>query len=185
MRGRAERHGHGQLAKLYPRYGMQLRPQQIWQRLGATVMIGQNNVQGENFTVADAQGLVGFAAANGLGRLSMWSLNRDSQCGSLVPRDRAALQHLQRDGRSAASSSRSIFSQLAGSARGRLLPRQGAAAAPNTNPADAPYPLWSPAPSYPAGYKVVEGGEIYQAKWYNSGDDPPARSSTHTRRRGS
>jgi hypothetical protein len=42
----------------------------------------------------------------------------------------------------------------------------------DTNPADAPYPLWSASASYPLGYKVVENGEIYQAKWYNSGDDP-------------
>jgi chitodextrinase len=42
----------------------------------------------------------------------------------------------------------------------------------DTNPADAPYPLWNAATNYPAGYKVVENGEIYQAKWYNSGDDP-------------
>ena len=52
----------GQLADLYPEYGIQLRSQQIWQRLGATVMIGQNDIQGENFTVADAQSLAGFAA---------------------------------------------------------------------------------------------------------------------------
>ena len=40
----------------------------------------------------------------------------------------------------------------------------------NTNPADAPYPLWSALGDYPAGYKVVENGEIYQSKWYNAGD---------------
>ena len=28
---------------------------------------------------------------------------------------------------------------------------------------------------YPLGYKVVENGEIYQAKWYNTGDDPQAQ----------
>lgn len=76
---------HAQLADLFPRYGIHLRPQHIWQRTGATVMIGQNNVQGENFTVSDAQGLVSFAIANHLGRVSMWSLNRDAQCGSSFP----------------------------------------------------------------------------------------------------
>ena len=45
----------------------------------------------------------------------------------------------------------------------------------DTNPADAPYPLWSATANYPLGYKVVENGEIYQAKWYNSGDDPSAQ----------
>ena len=76
---------HAQLANLFPRYGIQLRSQQIWQRLGATVMIGQNDIAGENFTVPDAQGLVRFASATHLGRISMWSLNRDSQCGSSFP----------------------------------------------------------------------------------------------------
>ena len=45
----------------------------------------------------------------------------------------------------------------------------------NTNPADAPYPQWSATGDYPRGYKVVEDGEIYQAKWYNTGDDPQAQ----------
>ena len=49
---------HAQLASLFPRYGIHLRSQQIWQQLGATVMIGQNDIQAENFTVPDAQGLV-------------------------------------------------------------------------------------------------------------------------------
>ena len=76
---------HAQLSDLFPRYGIRLRSQQIWQRLGATVMIGQNNITGENFTAPDARGLVRFASATHLGRISMWSLNRDSQCGSSFP----------------------------------------------------------------------------------------------------
>ena len=44
-------------------------------------------MQGQNFTVGDAQSLVSFAGRNHLGRVSMWSINRDSQCGSsLTPR---------------------------------------------------------------------------------------------------
>jgi chitinase len=56
-----------------------------------------------------------------------------------------------------------------GTASNLLLP------APDTNPKDAPYPAWSPTASYPAGYKVVENGEIYQAKWYDTGEDPSAQ----------
>ncbi|MDA8320225.1 MAG: glycosyl hydrolase family 18, partial [Actinomycetota bacterium] len=33
----------------------------------------------------------------------------------------------------------------------------------------------SPTTSYPLGYKVVEHGEIYQAKWFNVGQDPAAQ----------
>ena len=48
-------------------------------------------------------------------------------------------------------------------------------AAANTNPADAPYPQWSATGDYPLGYKVTENGLTYQAKWFNTGDDPQAQ----------
>src|SRR6202034_2863138 len=63
---------YGQLASLYPQYGIHLSTEQIWQGLGAPPMIGQNDIQGEIFTVADAKPLASFAAGNHLGRLSMW-----------------------------------------------------------------------------------------------------------------
>lgn len=166
--------GHGQLAQLFPRYGIQLRSAQIWQRLGATVMIGQNNVRGENFTVADGTGLVGFARQNGLGRVSMWSLNRDSQCGASFP-EIGLMSNTCSGAAQSALQFAGIFSQLPGDAAAFQAPvAQVLPSRPNENPADAPYPLWSPAGQYPAGYKVVEHGEIYTAKWYNTGSDPAA-----------
>ena len=45
-------------------------------------MIGQNNEANQVFTLADARGLNDFAQQTGLGRVSFWSLNRDSNCGS-------------------------------------------------------------------------------------------------------
>ena len=163
-----------QLTKLYPQYGIKLRAQQIWQRLGATVMIGENDMQGQNFTVTDARTLVSFAAANHLGRLSMWSVNRDSQCGSTFPETGLLSNTCSGTTQSNLEFSQ-IFSSLQGSAV--ILPNSGNVqpVAPDTNPADAPYPLWSSTANYPLGYKVVENGEIYQAKWYNSGDDPSAQ----------
>src|SRR4029453_1264365 len=71
---------HKQLTDLYLRLGVQLTSPQVWSRIGATPMIGQNDVDAERFTVADAQGLARFAVDNGLGRVSMWSLNRDAKC---------------------------------------------------------------------------------------------------------
>jgi hypothetical protein len=41
-------------------------------------MIGVNDVTTEVFTVADAQAVEDFAVANGVGMLSMWSLQRDN-----------------------------------------------------------------------------------------------------------
>jgi chitinase len=161
---------HAQLASLFPRYGIHLRSPQIWQQLGATVMIGQNDVQAESFTVPDAQGLVSFAAWIHLGRISMWSLNRDSQCGSSFPENGLLSGGCSGTAQSSLEFSR-IFGQLPGDASitsgGDVQP-----AAADTNPADAPYPQWSADADYPSGYKVVEDGEIYQARWYNTGEDP-------------
>jgi cellulose synthase/poly-beta-1,6-N-acetylglucosamine synthase-like glycosyltransferase/chitodextrinase len=165
---------HAQLANLFPRYGVRLRSQQIWQRLGATVMIGQNDIAGENFTVPDAEGLVSFAGSTHLGRISMWSLNRDSQCGSSFPETGLLSNTCSGTAQSSLEFSQ-VFVQLHGvtsvtASAGNVQP-----AVANTNPADAPYPQWSATGDYPYGYKVVENGEIYQAKWFNTGDDPQAQ----------
>jgi len=165
---------HAQLADLFPRYGIHLRSQQIWQRLGATVMIGQNDVRGENFTGSDARGLVSFAAANHLGRISMWSLNRDSQCGSPFPQTGLLSNTCSGTAQSAMQFAQT-FGQLHGVTSVTSLAGNVQPAVADTNPADAPYPQWSPAGDYPSGYKVVEDGEIYQAKWFTTGDDPQAQ----------
>jgi chitinase len=143
-------------------------------KLGATVMIGQNDMQGQNFTVNDANTLVSFARANHLGRLSMWSINRDSQCGSSFPETGLLSNTCSGTAQSGLEFSQ-IFGALAGNAV--ILPNSGNVqpAVADTNPADAPFPQWSATASYPLGYKVVENGEIYQAKWYNTGDDPSAQ----------
>ena len=165
---------HGQLATVYPQYGVKLSSQQIWQRLGATVMIGQNNIQQEVFTTADARTLAGFAGANHLGRISMWSVNRDSQCGSSFPETGLLSSTCSGTAQSSLQFAQT-FGQLQGSAVASPGPGSVQPAVADTNPADAPYPQWSAAADYPLGYKVVENGEIYQAKWYNSGDDPSAQ----------
>jgi chitinase len=165
---------HAQLADLFPRYGIHLRPQQIWQRLGATVMIGQNTAQGENFTVTDARGLERFAAVNHLGRVSMWSLNRDSQCGSSFSESGLLSNTCSGTAQSSLEFSQ-IFGELHGVTSVTVSAGNVQPAVANTNPADAPYPQWSATANYPSGYKVAEDGEIYQAKWFNTGDDPRAQ----------
>jgi cellulose synthase/poly-beta-1,6-N-acetylglucosamine synthase-like glycosyltransferase len=165
---------HAQLASLYPRYGIKLRSQQIWQRMGATPMIGQNNIQGETFTTGDARGLASFARHVHLGRLSMWSLNRDSQCGVAFPESELS------NTCSGTAESGAEFAQVFGQAQGTALATASAGnvrpAVANTDPADAPYPQWSATVDYPIGWKVVSGGEIYQAKWFNTGQDPQAQN---------
>jgi hypothetical protein len=51
-----------------------------WKAVAVTPMIGVNDVSSEVFTVEDANQLVSFAKAKGLGGLSMWSAARDKQC---------------------------------------------------------------------------------------------------------
>jgi len=170
----ALRSTHAQLEKLALRYGLHLNAGQAWEHLGVTVMIGQNDTQGERFSLADAQGLRSFAERHGLARVSMWSLNRDKQCGTAFARVGELSNTCSGTPEPDLGFTR-VFGKLGGSDK----PTSGGSKAlvqvrPDTNPADAPYPLWSPTVSYPAGYKVVDHGEIYQAKWYNSEEDPRA-----------
>ncbi|HEY3904343.1 MAG TPA: hypothetical protein VGM14_10605 [Streptosporangiaceae bacterium] len=165
---------HQQLLTALEHYGEHPRSAQAWQRLGATVMIGQNNIRGENFTVDDALGLAAFAKRTGLGRISMWSLNRDNQCGASFPEIGLISNTCSGTAQSALQFA-NIFNKLPGQAIAFAdLAAAPTPPAPNTNPSDAPYPIWSATEDYPAGYKVVEHGEIYSAKWYNSSDDPAA-----------
>jgi hypothetical protein len=71
---------HGQLRSLYP----SRTDTQLWAMVGVTPMIGQNDIAGEVFTVADARQLTDFARQKHLGRLAMWSANRDKQCAEGV-----------------------------------------------------------------------------------------------------
>jgi chitinase len=165
---------HQQLLTTLEHYGEHPRSAQAWQQLGATVMVGQNDIRGENFTVNDALGLTAFAKRTGLGRISMWSLNRDNQCGASFPEIGLISNTCSGTAQSSLQFA-SIFNKLPGQAIAFANVATAATPpAPNTNPSDAPYPVWSATEQYPAGYKVVEHGEIYSAKWYNSGDDPAA-----------
>ncbi|HEY1529904.1 MAG TPA: chitinase, partial [Galbitalea sp.] len=71
-----------QLGILYKQAGITLNAGTLWSKVGATPMVGQNDSKGEVFTIADARALNAFAASKGVGRMSMWSLNRDVSCGS-------------------------------------------------------------------------------------------------------
>ncbi len=67
---------HAQLAVLIPNAS----DGQLWGMLGATPMIGQNDVASEVFTLADAQTLAVFAKQKGLGLVSFWAIQRDQPC---------------------------------------------------------------------------------------------------------
>ncbi len=163
-----------QLARLYPRYGIRLSSPKVWHTLGVTVMIGQNDDAGEQFTLADASELERFARAQHLGRVSLWSLNRDAECGSDFG-EVGVLSNVCSGVTQASLQFDSQLSALTGSAAavaGQVAPL--APSGTQISVADSPYPVWQSADPYPAGYKVVWLGNVYQAKWYNQGDDPAA-----------
>jgi len=71
---------HKQLAELYRGAGQPLDDAAVWRKLGATPMVGQNDIQNEVFSLADAKSLNQFGRSHNLGRMSMWSANRDVAC---------------------------------------------------------------------------------------------------------
>lgn len=60
-------------------YGIAKTDAQLWQMVGITPMIGLNDVTSEVFDQAAAQQIVAFAQQKGISRISMWSLNRNTQ----------------------------------------------------------------------------------------------------------
>lgn len=171
---------HRQLTAVYRSSGTRLSSEQVWRRTGATVMIGQNDAAGQILSIPDAQAVAAFATAQGLGRLSMWSQNRDSQCGAQFAR--VGVHSLTCSGTAQTHLGFSqVFSAFTGSVDGSTEPEPsaGPAAAPGAgtaadDPAHSPFPVWSPEASYPSGYKVVREGNVYQAKWVTSMADPAA-----------
>lgn len=71
---------HRALAALFAKNGLPTGNSAVWYRIGLTPMIGVNDVEGNVLSLADAEALEAFAAERGLGRMSMWSLNRDVAC---------------------------------------------------------------------------------------------------------
>ncbi|MEV7623922.1 chitinase [Actinoplanes sp. NPDC089786] len=173
---------HKQLTDLYLRLGVQLTSPQVWSRIGATPMIGQNDVDAERFTVADAQGLARFAVDNGLGRVSMWSLNRDAKCRGTFTNVVVHSNTCSGVDQDALAFSR-VFAGLPGSAVGTSA--RDAVEIPDSEPvADdpetSPYPVWRLTAQYVNGYKVVWHGVVYEAKWTNQGSDPSEAGDSAT-----
>lgn len=165
---------HAELDAAYRANGIKLTSAQVWNRIGATPIIGRNDVPGETFTLDDGRTLVAFRAAHDLGRLSLWSLNRDTACGPNVGGSDATLHC------SGVQQRPLEFSRLFATLKGRPkdpAPKGGAAVPPVPavdNPATSPYPIWTVDAAYPKGSKVVWHGNVYQAKWWSQDDYPDA-----------
>jgi len=174
---------HDQLYATYRRYDTAITSGEVWNRMGVTVMIGQNDTAEEIFTVANAQAVTAYAKAQHLGRVSMWSLNRDQQCGTAFAEigvhsntcsgtEQQNLQFSKVFAAFTGSAAQGLTSSGAGSSTSSATSTQ-----PVDNPATSPYPIWQATRPYVKGYKVVRLGEIYEAQWYTQGDDPAAQEA--------
>ena len=165
-----------QVGGLFIELGHPKTDAELWAMLGATPMIGQNDVAEDVFTTGDAQSLVDFARNVGLGRLSFWSANRDVSCGPVV------------GGKGVSNTCSGVnqdvmeFSRILGGGAARTAPadadsgdsgeRNGGAT--RDDPRTSPYPIWRTSKAYEEGAKVVWQGRVYQAKWWSQNNQPDA-----------
>jgi chitinase len=167
---------HRQLLRAYRRAGREPGAKTLWHRLGATPMIGRNDVAGESFDLEAASDLLAFATERHLGRISTWSLNRDVACPANAD-SRRALDHCSGISQEPLAFSR-VFAALEGSA-GAPAPSAQAEPPPvepvvTDDPATSPYPIWREGRGYSKGRKVVWHGSVYEAKWWTEGEPPDA-----------
>lgn len=150
---------------------------EVWSMIGATPMIGQNDVAADRLTLDDADALIRFAGERSMGRLSMWSANRDRPCG------------VQGDAGQVSNSCSGVEQEDAGfglrfndaakverTSRTAPAAEQGGdrATASRDDPATSPYPIWRSTKVYEEGDKVVWQRNVYQAKWFAQGTLPDA-----------
>lgn len=183
---------HAQLDSLYTNAGTGLTDATIWAKLGATPMLGQNDLPGEVFGLDDAVALNAFAQEKQLGRLSAWSLNRDAPCGpnyldvqtvsdqcSGVDQTIGQFATVLATGFGGSPDATSAEALTAATPSPTATPSSGAADAPGRrsnpltdDPATSPYPVWSRGTTYLAGAKTVWHGTVYEAKWWTLGEVP-------------
>lgn len=164
-----------QLDGVYRRAGAPKTEHELWRMIGATPMIGQNDVREDVFTLDDADALVSFAARVDLGRLSFWSANRDSACGVGVDDARVSNTCSGLDQDPLAFASAFLADDSAAEEVETPAPEnQDGDATSRDDPRTSPYPLWRSGRAYEEGDKVVWQGRVYQAKWYSQGEQPDA-----------
>jgi chitinase len=169
----ALRAGWQQLDGLHRRLGRPLPSAELWSRLAATPMIGRNDVAADVFAVGDARTLVAFAREIGLGKLSMWSANRDGPCGAQVDSSQASTTCSGVDQQT--DEFGAVFAAGDDSAAAATGPPVPAGPAESRDdPATSPYPIWRAAKVYVQDDKVVWHRNVYQAKWWTTGDLPDA-----------
>lgn len=166
---------HRQLGVLYDDRDEHQGPASLWKKVGATPMAGQNDLPQDVFTLADARALNAFALETGIGRMSMWSLNRDLTCSANYPSTAVvsdACSGVDQGDESFAEILAAGFTGGPDDSAAARTRQEAAEAVVEDDPATSPYPIWSEKSSYTAGSKVVWHGNVYIAKWWNEGEAP-------------
>jgi chitinase len=185
-----------QIKTAYSTAGTDLTDLQAWQLVGATPMIGQNDIPDEVFTLDDAQQLVQFAQQVQLARLSMWSANRDQSCGPNYPDVKVvsdACSGISQTVGQFTSILRTFGADTGATPTAETTAATNAPATASTgasptavtsgteivdDPAKSPYQIWNPNQAYTKGTKVVWHRNVYQAKYYTVGDMPDTPVAT-------
>lgn len=139
-------------------------------------MIGQNDVVDEIFTLNDAEAINTFAREQGVGRLSMWSANRDIPCGEnyvdvKVVSDACSGVKASK-GSYALALSNGFVGSLTQSAHILTTEDSESNTVVVDDPESSPYQIWQESGAYPKGVKVVWHGHVYEAKWWTKNDLP-------------
>lgn len=167
---------HRQLEVLYKKANIDLNSASLWKKIGATPMIGQNDIQSEVFGLDDAARLNKFAIARGMGRMSMWSANRDIPCGSNYVNVKIvsnSCSGVEQDKLQFAITLSSGFDGiLKNSAKAITKEDKDAKALEPDDPEKSPYQIWKEEGAYLQGTKVVWHHNVYEAKWWTQGDTP-------------
>lgn len=173
-----------QVATAYQQAGEPLTSSAVWRHLGVTAMIGVNDTPGETFTTQDATALTRFASEHGMGRMSIWSLNRDAACTTATFTGAAVHSNTCSGVRQTSvgefSKTMAKLSPSSATANAAGVDTAGAAdPIVAKDPANSPYPAWRAWPAYVQGYRVERNGNIYEAKWQNSATDPLAETGAN------
>ncbi|HET6500644.1 MAG TPA: chitinase [Amycolatopsis sp.] len=151
-------------------------PSITYGNIGITPMIGQNDDSAEVFSEADAQTVVNFATANGIGRLAFWSVDRDQPCAGGV----SGLPSCSEISQSKLDFTR-IFTGYQG---GGVTPPTTSTPTTSTTPTTPTTPTttppagctgtaaWSAATSYVPGDVVSYNGHKWTSLYYSTGVTP-------------
>lgn len=166
---------HRQLGILYQNAGVSLESASLWAKIGATPMIGQNDVANEVFTMGDAALLNAYAVQQGVGRMSMWSANRDIPCGQNYVDVKVVSDVCSGVTDAALSFTRALSVGLGGDLMQQatmVIVDPTAQTKVVDDPKTAPYPIWYEAGIYLKGDKVVWRGNVYEARWWTKNELP-------------